>query len=94
MTITLDKLNPNLLKTISIRAKKENKTENKVLEDLIEEGLKNKESQIPDYFIGNKDTYNPNHERLMSNAGIAKHGKPFNAVKLVREMRDGGHDIP
>jgi len=92
LSITVN--NPSILKNISEIAKRENKSEAKVLEDIIKKGLKDTESKIPEQLILNKDTYNPNHERLMGMAGIAKHGKPFSAVELVRKMREGGHDIP
>ncbi|MDR0911437.1 MAG: hypothetical protein LBM96_02410 [Methanobrevibacter sp.] len=87
MSIVVDKINPNLLKTISEIAKKENKTETKVLEDIIEKGIKSKKNKIPDYLIGNKDTYNPDPDRIMKSGGFIKGVKPFNAVKLVREIR-------
>ena len=90
MTMSLIVDNPNILKSISKIAKKENKSEAKVLEEIIKKSLKDTEPKIPEDLILNKDT---NHERLMNMAGIAKYGKPFNAVKLVREMREGGHDI-
>ncbi|MDR0900198.1 MAG: hypothetical protein LBM26_00900 [Methanobrevibacter sp.] len=79
----------DIYKTITKLAKKENTTETKVLEDIIEKGLRNTESKIPDYLIGNKDTYDPNPERRLSFAGFIKGVKPFNAVELVREMRRG-----
>lgn len=72
-------------------AKKENKSEIKVLEDVIEKGIKiikKEEFKIPEYLIGNKDTYNPGPERLMKFAGIGSTDKLFNAVELVREMRE------
>ncbi|MDR2624562.1 MAG: hypothetical protein LBC39_08405 [Methanobrevibacter sp.] len=88
------KINVELLKAIEKRAKNENTTEDKIFNEVIEKGLEKKEPEIPEHLILNKDTYNPDHKRLMSMAGIAKYGKPFSAVKLVREMREGGHDIP
>ena len=94
MTISLDKINPNLLKAISIKAEKENKTETEVLEDVIERGLEDKNNKIPNYLIGNKDTYNPDFKRRRRFAGIGSSDKPFNAVKLVREVRRGNYDIP
>ncbi|MGL4669517.1 MAG: hypothetical protein ACRCVG_02810 [Methanobacteriaceae archaeon] len=89
MNIVFDKINPNLLKTISEIAKRENRTETKVLEDIIERGIKSKKNKIPNYLITNKDTYNPDPERLMKMAGIVKNCKPFSATELVREMRKG-----
>jgi hypothetical protein len=75
--------NPNILKSISEIAKREKRSETKVLEDIIKKGLKDTEPEIPENLILNKDTYNPDHERLMGKAGIAKYGKPFSAVELV-----------
>ena len=92
MSITLN--NPNILKSISKIAKRENKSEIKVLEDIIKKGLENTEPKIPEHLIANKDTYNPNPEKHAKMAGFIKNVEPFNAVKLVREMREGGHDIP
>ena len=71
MSITVN--NPNIIKIISEIAKRENKSETKVLEDIIKKGLKDTEPQIPEDLILNKNTYNPNHERLMNMAGIAKY---------------------
>ncbi|KZX10980.1 hypothetical protein [Methanobrevibacter curvatus] len=87
MSIVVD--NPNILKSISRIAKRENKPETKVLEEVIKKGLKETEPKIPEHLIANKDTYNPDPKRLMESAGFIKGVKPFNAVELVREMRRG-----
>jgi len=96
-TITLDK---NIFKSLKKVAIDKEISQNQLMNDYIVEGLKNEEKgkskfpkQIPEHLILNKDTYNPDPERHMKMAGIAKYGKPFSAVKLVREMREGGHDI-
>jgi len=47
MTIIWDEINHNLLKTISEIAKKENTTEIKVLEDMIEKGIASREYNQP-----------------------------------------------
>ena len=87
-------IEPDLLNKISRIAKDKNTTENKIINDILKRGVETTENKIPDYLIGNKDTYNPDPERRRKMAGIVKNCKPFNAVKLVREMREGGHDIP
>jgi len=89
---TTVKIESELFKTIEEIARKENTTINNVIKQGIEK-IKN-ENKIPDYLIGNKDTYNPDSKENLKMAGIGKYGKPFSAVKLVREMREGGHDIP
>ncbi|WP_067259449.1 hypothetical protein [Methanobrevibacter cuticularis] len=91
MSIVVD--NPNILKSINRIAKRENKSETKVLEEVIKKGLKETEPKIPEYLIANKDTYNPDPEKHAKMAGFIKNVEPFDAVKLVREMREGGHDI-
>ena len=88
MSIIVD--NPNLLKSITEIAKRENKPEAKVLEDIIKKGLKDTEPEIPEHLILNKDTYNPNPEKHAKMAGFIKNVEPFDAVKLVREMREEG----
>jgi predicted DNA-binding protein len=100
MSIVVDKINPNLLKTISEIAKKENKTETKVLEDVIKKGLKSRESKELAFErmerltngkmkILNKDTYNPNptDEELDSIVGIFKAPKGVSPVKALLDLR-------
>jgi hypothetical protein len=82
-------INPDLLKTIRKIAKRENTSENNVINDLIAKGIEKSEPKIPEHLITNKDTYNPNPERVMKMAGIIKGCKPFNAVELIRDMRKG-----
>jgi len=77
-----------LAKVKSIATKK-GTTQNKIMNDLIAKGIEKSESKIPEHLITNKDTYNPNPERVMKMAGVIKGCKPFNAVELVREMRKG-----
>ncbi|MDR0912680.1 MAG: hypothetical protein LBM96_08810 [Methanobrevibacter sp.] len=92
MSIVVD--NPNILKSIRRIAKRENKSEDKVLEDIIERGLKSTEPQIPEHLISNKDTYNPNmtKEELNSFVGIADAPKGFDVVKAVEDVVSGKHD--
>jgi hypothetical protein len=92
MSIVVD--NPRILKNICRIAKRENKPEDKVLEDIIEKGLKNTGPQIPEHLIYNKDTYNLNMTRkdLNSFVGIADAPKGFDVVKAVEDMATGKHD--
>jgi hypothetical protein len=83
------KIDPELLNKISKIAKKENTTENKIINDTLKKMVETTENKIPDYLIANKDTYNPDSERMRNHAGFIKNCKPFNAVKLVRETREG-----
>ena len=80
----------DLLKTINKLAKNENTTETQLIMDMIKKEVKNRtKNKIPDYLIANKDTYNPDPERFLGNAGFIKNVKPFDAVKLIREAREG-----
>ena len=90
-TITLDR---NIFKSLKKIAIDKDISQNQLMNDYIVEGMKNeaiKEGKIPDYLIANKDTYNPNPEEHLKMAGIAKYGKPFNAVKMINEMREEGY---
>ena len=89
MSVKTINIKPDLLKTISKIAKRENTTENKVINDLIAKGIEESEPKIPEHLITNKDTYNHDPKRRMKSAGMIKGCKPFNAVELVREMRSG-----
>ena len=92
MSIVVD--NPSILKSISRIAKRENKPENKVLEEIIEKGLKSAEPKIPKHLISNKDTYNPNmtKKELNSFVGIADAPKGFDVVKAVEDVTAGKYD--
>jgi len=94
-TITLDK---DIFKSLKKVAIDREISQNQLMNDYIVTGLKNEEKgkskllkQIPEHLILNKDTYNPDPDRLMKMAGIVKGCKPFNAVKLIREIREGGY---
>ena len=88
MTILIDDIKPNLLKTISKIAKNENIMEKKALNEIIEKGIKTKtKNKVPDHLIANKDTYNPNPERRMKFAGIFKTEAPFDVDKAIKEIR-------
>lgn len=83
-------INDDIYKTISKIAKKENTTEDKIINDVLKKEINNKtRNTIPDYLIGNKDTYDPDPERRLRFGGFITGCKPFNAVELVREMRRG-----
>lgn len=90
-TITLDK---NIFKSLKKVAIDREISQNQLMNDYIVKGLKNEEktkSKIPEHLILNKDTYNPDPEKRRESAGIGTTDKPFNAVKLIREMRNGGY---
>ena len=90
-TITIDK---NIFKTLKKVAIDREISQNQLMNDYLIAGLKNEEkpkSKIPEHLILNKDTYNPNPERRRKFAGTIKYGKPFSAVKIIREMREGGY---
>ena len=90
-TITIDK---NIFKSLKKVAIDREISQNQLMNDYIAEGLKNEEkpkSKIPEHLILNKDTYNPDPERLLKMAGIGTTDKPFSAVKIIREMREGGY---
>jgi len=97
MTITKEiEIEPDLLNKISEIAKDENKTEDKTLNEALEIGVKimKKESFFRELErkgakIANKDTYNPNYDKEGKNAGFIKNIKPFDAVKLIRDVREG-----
>jgi len=87
MSVGTIKIKPDLLKIVSEIAKRENTTENDVINNLIAKGIEESEPKIPEHLITNKDTYNPDPKRRRKSAGMIKGCKPFNAVELVREMR-------
>jgi len=90
-TITLDK---GIFKSLKKIAIDKEISQNQLMNDYIVAGLKNEEktkNKIPEHLILNKDTYNPDPERRKETIGIVKGCKPFSAVKLIREMREGGY---
>lgn len=99
MSIIMDDINPNLLKAISTLAKKKNKTETKVLEDILEKELGNaEESTIEDIVKNNpklkfmkKSSFQRSSGRksFEDMIGIIEAPKGFNPVKAVREVRRG-----
>jgi len=87
--------NPDILRAISEIAKKENKPKTKVLDEILEKGIETKiKNRIPNYLIGNKDTYKGDPKEFLESGGFIKGIKPFNAVELVRQVRSGDYDIP
>lgn len=87
-TIILDNIKPILLKKINKIAKKEKITEKEAIIQILEKGLEFKsKNKIPDHLIANKDTYNPDHERLMSFSGIIETDEPVDVEKVIREVR-------
>ncbi|KZX15002.1 hypothetical protein MBCUT_18040 [Methanobrevibacter cuticularis] len=92
MVITTNniKIKPDLLKAISRIAKRENMTETKVLNDIIEKGIESKrKNKIPEHFIANKDTYNsnPTKKELNSIVGIMEAPEGFDVVEAVNDAR-------
>lgn len=102
-TITKEiKIDTKLLKSISNIAKKENRTENNVINDMIKKGLKSTENKKAVFDrverltngkikIANKDSYNPNptEKELNSIVGIAKAPKGVNPVTALLDLRNG-----
>ena len=97
-TITTIKLSNETLKRIKLLAIEKGTTQRKVINDLLNQALdktenKNKgktketENKIPEHLIANKDTYNPDPDRIMSRAGIIKTKEPFDTAKAIDEVR-------
>lgn len=86
-TLTIEDIKPNLLKSITKIAKDKKITEKEAINKIIEKGIKNTEVIIPDRYIANKDTYNPDHKRRMKMAGIIKTEEPFNTLEAIEEVR-------
>lgn len=79
-----DIIKPDLLKKIRIRAKKENISEAKVINDMIEKGLKTTETRAEK--IKRLTVNNPTHKKKLSDlAGIINLGENTNAVELKRQ---------
>ena len=93
-TVKKIEIDTEILNKISEMAKDQNTTETKIINDMLKKEVEKPRNKILDYLIANKDTYNPDPKRLMSMAGIIKTDRSVDAVKLVREMREGWHDIP
>lgn len=88
-TLSLD---ADIIKSIKLVALNRGTTQTKIINEYLKQGLINepeinKKNEIPDYLIANKDTYNPNYNE--NNAGLIKNVKPFDAVKLIRDVREG-----
>jgi len=90
MTIISKKIEikAELLESISKIAKDENTTEKKILNQIIEEGIKNRtKNKLPEDLIINKETYNPDSKRSRELIGIIKTKEPFDTAKAIREIR-------
>jgi len=87
MVTTVEKIeiDTELLKRINKISEKENTSINNVIKQGIEK-IEN-ENKILDHLIANKDTYNPDPERIMSMAGIIKTDKPVDVAKEISESR-------
>jgi len=88
-TLSLDS---DIIKTIKLVALNKGTTQTKIINEYLKQGLINepeinKKNKIPDYLIANKDTFNPNYDE--NNAGLIKNVQPFDAVKVIRDVREG-----
>jgi hypothetical protein len=83
------KIEDRFLKTIKNMAKIENTTESKIINDLLEKGIESTKTKnkIPDYLIANKNTYNPDSERIKEMIGIIETDEPFEVAKAIDEIR-------
>jgi hypothetical protein len=82
-------IDTDIFQTIKGIAKDKKTTEKKLINDILKKEIKATKNKIPDYLIANKNTYNPDYDKEGKNAGFIKNIKPFDAVKLVRDMREG-----
>jgi hypothetical protein len=91
MTTKVDKIeiDSELLNKISKIAKNKNTTETKLINDILKKEVEKPVNKIPDYLIANKDTYDPDYKGMEKNAGFVKNVAPFDAVKLIRDVREG-----
>lgn len=85
-------LDSDIIKTIKLVALNKGTTQTKIINEYLKQGLINepeinKKNKIPDFLIANKKTYNPKYDD--NNAGLIKNVKPFNAVKVIRNAREG-----
>ncbi|KZX17536.1 hypothetical protein MBCUT_02110 [Methanobrevibacter cuticularis] len=88
-TIQIENIKPNLLKRISKIAKDEKITEEKAIKEIIEKGIEAKtKNKIPKHLIANKDTYDPDPERLMNMSGIIETDEPFDTAQAIRKVRN------
>lgn len=82
--ITIDS---ELLNKVSEIANLEGKTENKVLNELIEKAIEDKDKiKIPDHLIANKNR-KPDPEKTRELIGIIKTKEPFDTAKAIDEVR-------
>ncbi|MBZ9570594.1 hypothetical protein KQY27_03415 [Methanobrevibacter sp. TMH8] len=89
MTIRIENIKPEILKKISQIAKDENITEEEAIIEILEKGIESMSKiKIPEHLIANKDTYNPDHERIMSYSGIIETDEPVDVTKAIREVRN------
>ena len=89
-TIQIGNISPILFKKISKISEDEKISKEKVINDMIEKGIKLKtKNKIPEHLIANKDTYNPNptKEELNSIVGIMEAPEGFDVVEAVNSVR-------
>jgi len=82
-------IDTDVFQTIKGIAKDKKTTEKKLINDILKKKIEPPMNKIPDYLIANKDTYNPDPESFLKNAGFIKNVKSFDAVKLIRDAREG-----
>ena len=82
-------IDTDVFQTIKGIAKDKKTTEKKLINDILKKEIETTKNKIPEYLIANKDTYNPDPESFLKNAGFIKNVEPFDAVKLIREVREG-----
>lgn len=87
-TLNLDR---DVVKGIKVVALNKNTTQTEIVNEYLKKGLESEKSKdkIPNYLIANKDTYNPDPGEVEKMAGMFTTKRPFDAVKLVRQVRKG-----
>jgi len=89
MIIKIEDIRQDLLKKISKIANDEKISEKQAINEIIEKGIEVRtKNKIPEHLIANKDTYDPDHERLMAFSGIIETDEPFDTVKAIRKVRN------
>jgi len=96
----MDKIDPNLLKTLSKIAKKENKTETRVLEDMIKKGIETSQketleekikkfSDTSEKIIIQKPRKSGKSLSTKEIIGLFEAKESFDSVKEIKKMERG-----
>ena len=80
-------IDQEIFKIIKKMAKNKNTTEDELINSILKKEFFDSQNKIPEHLIANKDTYNPNHEKIMKSAGIIETKKPFDTAKAIKEVR-------